>query len=66
MQNCGQAFRSKFVITLQGVVRLLTLIDGQLDLEQLVDTSLDAVQNMLDALAILLVDDSIKENAGVF
>ena len=28
VQNCGQAFRSKFVITLQGVVRLLTLVDG--------------------------------------
>ena len=27
LQNCTDAFRSKFVITLQGVIRLLTLID---------------------------------------
>ena len=27
LQHCTDAFRSKFVITLQGVIRLLTLID---------------------------------------
>lgn len=54
------------MITLEGIVRLLTLIDGQLDLDVVTDTSLEVVQNALDAIAMLLVDDSIKENASVF
>ena len=67
VQNCGTAFRSKFVITLQGVVKLLTLVDGLLESgDELVDTELEVVQNMLDAISMLLVDDSIKENAAVF
>lgn len=67
MQNCGTAFRSKFVITLQGIVKLLTLVDGLLESgEELVDSELEIVQNMLDAISMLLVDDSIKENAAVF
>ncbi len=43
IQNCGTAFRSKFVITLQGTVRLLTLIDSLLEEEELVDTNLEVV-----------------------
>lgn len=67
MQNCGTAFRSKFVITLQGIVKLLTLVDGLLESgDELVDTELEMVQNMMDAISMLLVDDSIKENAAVF
>ena len=67
VQNCGTAFRSKFVITLQGIVKLLTLVDGLLESgEELVDSELEIVQNMLDAISMLLVDDSIKENAAVF
>ena len=57
VQNCGQAFRSKFVITLSGIVRLLTLIDSQLELEEITDTTLDVVQNAMDTVAMLLVDD---------
>ena len=30
IQNCGQAFRSKFVITIQGIVKFLTIIDASL------------------------------------
>ena len=67
VSNCGTAFRSKFVITLQGMVRLLTLVDAQLDSEaEIDDTNLELVQNVMDALAMLLVDDAIKENAGIF
>jgi len=67
VQNCGTAFRSKFVITLQGIVKLLTLVDGLLESgDELVDTELEMVQNMMDAISMLLVDDSIKENAAVF
>ena len=67
VSNCGTAFRSKFVITLQGMVRLLTLVDAQLDSEaEIEDTNLELVQNVMDALAMLLVDDAIKENAGIF
>ena len=56
------------MITLEGMVRVLTVIDNQLDLEDesSSDTSSDSVKNLLDTIAILLVDDSIKENAGVF
>ena len=66
VQNCGQGFRSKFVITLHGIVRLLTIIDSQLEQDQIVDTTLDVMQNLMDTIAILLVDDQIKENAGIF
>jgi len=46
---------------------LLTLVDGLLESgDELVDTELEVVQNMLDAISMLLVDDSIKENAAVF
>ena len=54
------------MITLEGMVRVLTVIDNQLDLNEPSDTSSDSVKNLLDTVAILLVDDSIKENAGVF
>lgn len=45
IQNCGTAFRSKFVITLEGIVRILTLIDGLLESQQgqILDTSLEMV-----------------------
>ena len=49
------------------MVRLLTLVDAQLDSEgEIDDTNLELVQNVMDALAMLLVDDAIKENAGIF
>ena len=42
VQNCGGAFRSKFVITLNGIIRLLTLIDGLLDsADTLADTAFE-------------------------
>ena len=66
LQHCTDAFRSKFVITLQGVIRLLTLIDMRLEEQELGDTTLEVLQNSMDGLCMVLVDDSIKENAQVF
>ena len=48
---------------------MLTLIDMRIDVadgEELSDTTLDVLTDIMDALSLLLVDEETKENAGIF
>ena len=69
LQSCGEDYRMKFAITLQGIKRLLALMsqfnsesDDMAEDEDL----LSIVQGCLDALALLVVQTSSTENADIF
>ena len=59
VQSCGEDWRTKFVLTLQGMARLLASIDSWIEKDE--D---ELINNLFDTIAALLVGN--KEHAQIF
>ena len=59
VQSCGEDWRTKFVLTLQGMARVLSVIDSW----ETKDED-EIISNLFDTIAALLIGN--KEHAQVF